>query len=300
MSRAMRLGLVLLAGVLAIPELATMGGEESKLISLNSEATDHCDDEASRTATPSPQAAHAGVETEELQQVDECEEPGLIWMDASREKAIFISEEKLNNQSLEKIPNIQSLEMSLRIRQQPGIYGYMFHGGVVPECENRIRQRGPQGSGREPKALTRLILERPDVFIGTVEEVVSGWDAWGSHASEMALVKVEEPLVRERQDNLLREDALVKILFPGGRLTINGTEICHKVDKHFYRPRHGDRLLVTGILWERNPAFFAQSYVFPIKGNEIQTQPYGELRLEAEPADLMELKNKAVGLRSDS
>lgn len=289
-----------LACVLALAicahQVVAMGGEESKQFEISTEATDHCDDEASRTATPSPQAAHEGVEAEELQQVDEFEEPGLIWMDTSRERAIFISEEKLNGQSLEKISNLRSLEMSLKIRQQPGVYGYMFPGGIVPECEDRIRQRGPQGSAPEPKALPRLILERPNVFIGTVEEVVPGWDAWGSHVSVMALVKVEEPLVREGHDNLLRKDALVKILFPGGRLTIDGTEICHKVEKNFYRPRHGDRLLVTGILWEQNPTFFAQSYIFPITGTKIQTQPYRELRLDAKPADLLELKTCAVGL----
>lgn len=236
----------------------------------------------------------------EMPITNESDFPEVLWIDEEKANAAFVSESKLNEKPLERFSNIGTLERYLNIRRQPGIYGYMYPGGIIPECESLRESRGPQGASSNRTELESLVLETRESFVGIVTKEVPGWDAWSNNTSLMAVMRIEEVIHTAMDAEPLQPDSHIAVLFSGGKITVHGTDICHKLDESFARPQVGSRFLVAGSSWEGDPNLFLGSFTFPVEGNEIQTQPYRELRLDAKPADLLELTNSAAGLKGYS
>lgn len=232
--------------------------------------------------------------------------PSVIWMDESQSKILFISESALNQVSLTRFPELVSLEQAHRMRRQPGIYSEMFTGKQIPDCQQTDSARSPQGSAAHPKELQDLILSSDRVFAGTIEALVPGWDAWRNNTAVLAWIGVEEVLQAQTENDAVKPDARIGVLFKGGALTIEGVRLCHKIDKNFYHPEIGDRILVTALpcgpcegitpCVPCESTFLNKHHVFPIVGSEVQPQPYTNLSKEARPASLLDLRLNSQGL----
>lgn|GEM_PF-2979872 len=229
----------------------------------------------------------------EMPTTNEADFPEVLWIDEEKAKAAFVSENKLNEMPLERFSNIGTLVRYLKIRRQPEIYGYMYPGGIIPECESLKVNRGPQGASSNQTGLESLVLATRGSFVGMVTKEVPGWDAWSNHTSLMAVMRIEEVIHTTTDAQPLQPDSHIAVLFSGGKITVHGTDICHKLDESFARPQVGSRFLVAGSSWEDDPNLFLDSFVLPIKGSEIQTQPYRELSTTASTESLWDLRDAA-------
>lgn len=230
--------------------------------------------------------------------------PKVIWMDEGQSRILFISEPALNQVSLTKFSELVSLEQALQMRKQPEIYSEMFTGKQIPDCQQTDSAPRPQGSAAHPEDFADLILSPGRVFTGTIETLVPGWDAWRNNTAVLALIRVEEVLQAQSEIDAVKPDARIGVLFKGGALTIEGVRLCHKIDKNFYHPEIGDRVLVTALpcgpcegitpCVPCESTFLKKRHVFPLVGSEVLPQPYSTLRKGARPASLLDLRLKAV------
>lgn len=218
------------------------------------------------------------------------EAPPVLWMNEEKGWTVFVSESTLNSDALSSFSRLQSLESRLRIKREPGIYKYLYHGQQIPECEGRPT-RSAQGPAKVTQNLSELILDSPTAFVASVEQIVPGWDAWRGEVALLAYLRVEEILHRDAQNPSPRIDGGIGVLFSGGSIKIHGTTICDRVDESFYRPRIDDRLIVTGAGWEADPRFFAKSEAFPVQGDEILPQPYPALQKDVQRETLTNIRS---------
>lgn len=234
----------------------------------------------------------------------EVAEPGrkgdeILWLDPGRGQLLFVPQSVFDQRHVGDLPlrPNSTLEFRLDVQRHPEVYKSSFSAGVVPECwpaDTELRQ----GSGRETKNLASLLSLTSEVYVGEVTAVLSGWNFRSDRVGMLAMVEVSERLRAESTDELPPVAEVLWLLFDGGRVTVDGTELCDEVKPGLYRPRPGETVLVGGYRYPHNPTYF-EGQVFPIRQGTVLPQPLPALEERQGPVDLENLRNALREPRGD-
>lgn len=194
--------------------------------------------------------------------------------------SVFLPEDLLTETPIDQLPISEAGRSILRrmVDQQrrPQVWARFFAGRRVPSCVTRFSSMEP-GTDPGSATLPETLADAEIVLTGQIVDVVSGWDAHYSSVAQLATVRVEEVVRRSEVSSSLAVDREVRVLFRGGRVRVGGTEICHRPRDGFYRPVTGDRIVVAGRPEERGLPLFVGGYVFPLKDDGVQPQPYASV-----------------------
>lgn len=226
----------------------------------------------------------------------------MIWSSIEKQRPLFIPQDLLASLSLEKLPlserEKKDLELRLEYQRHPELYPKQIPSGRLAECRERASSGG-QGSAPQAKDFAELLGDTEVAFVGTIERVEAGLDPRLIEAVEMAFVRVDKVVHRQKGVEAAQEESTVAILSPGGRITIEGTVLCDDRREGFYHPRPGDRILAAGWIGEEDERFIDGAYVFPLDGEEIHVQPYAFLRKDAESGVLQTLPSRLEEVREE-
>lgn len=221
------------------------------------------------------------------------EEPGIAerisWLSEERGHLLFIPQIVLDRSHLDELPVERSstLRLRLKMKRHPERFRSQFSGGVVPECWP-AGAAARQGTDPHPHDLAGLLKLSSEVYVGTIRQIVPGWDFHRNQVGQMAIVEIEERLRAADPETLPPVADEVFVLFGGGTIRVGGTELCDEIPSGYHRPEIGESILLSGYRYPSNSSYF-EGRLFAIDGGNVQPQPFAALREEQAPIDLRTL-----------
>lgn len=227
----------------------------------------------------------------------------LLWWDDAHTEAAFLPQSFFDDHTLEEAP--------LSPHDLGQLKGAMQWATTPPEQINpwrpppRCRPGHSLGQPWEDKVSLPQDIVRTDrrqvAVLGEIEEVVVGWGG-RYEAARLAYVRVDE-ILRD-DEGALESGDLVAFMRTGGRLWIDGVELCNDPDEGYFLPQSGQRVLLYGglyLLGEYGPADLLSSgyRVFPVHASHVVHQPYGWIAPPPSPGWSIEgLKRELARLES--
>lgn len=210
----------------------------------------------------------------------------LLWLDESDESLLFIPQSVFDHKSLEDLPlgNNSTLQFRLAVHRQPEVYRSQFASGVVPDCWVS-GSKPTQGADPHPLDLATLLTKTSDVYSGTVQRVIPGWDRRNGRVAQLVVVRVEDRFRAAGPNPPAEVGEQIFFIAGGGRITVEETELCDLATPGFHQPQAGDEVLLAGRLYPTNRLFF-EGYVFPVENELVLPQPIPALRREQTPVPL--------------
>jgi len=193
----------------------------------------------------------------------ETADPQILWLDKAHSNAAFVSEGMLN----------QSGEQLLSAVDRERLAFWRI-GERQRQCMPRST-RPAAGSAADAAGYEGLLRRVPTAFIGIVTDVEPGYSPW--HGTVARLITVRAEQVVHSHGSRLSPNETVAYIAAGGTIAYGDSKVCSAADAGFHQPQPGDRLLVLGGRSPEEPRLFAATFVFPVNGSTVKTQPYAAL-----------------------
>lgn len=214
----------------------------------------------------------------------------IVWRDASRRTAYFVSERLLNEWPWDRLAIDPERRKDLEAVVNAPLQGTRYYapGRLYPECSTDLHT-GIGEPGRQALPFLDFVRGEPLALVGRVVKVTPGWNVVYDHASSMVELRVEEVVKAESrwpavQDRVVYEQKR-------GSITVKGRRLCTDANTpEAHRAAVGDLVFLSGRRDDgRDPRLISVA-VWPIDGDEIEPMPYSAIADPREPVPLPRLR----------
>ncbi len=231
----------------------------------------------------------AAAESPKNQEVDP-DTLRIVWGDEAHRDPSFIPQALIGDLDLTSPETVDLSHLPMTDSQKYSFKFFLFaepdgpDGCFLPHIAGRVAVKG-----WKPLGLSELLARKPLATTGVVRKIVPGWLTGIAMAGNLVFVEVDEPL-RDTDQVTTAGQPLLFIQTSGAELVISGKRICSPKNSD-YQVRVGSQVLLFGVADGRNVGGII-GRVFEIRDSVVYPTPQIELRKEAGPIPLWELRRQ--------